>query len=179
MPNEIHTKGIPHAKLRPIIEAFKRKVSKNDVVKDMFKEHGLDLEEIHLIPMCFARIPVTARTDHGAIYLNIDLLKDGGNIQDKDDHFIVHEMTHYCQQTTGSKPTKGSTDDTYLDNPVEQESFRNQTKYMSETEGPEQAVEYVTDLLDHYEVPKKERKKRYDQLLDLAKDVGLDINRYG
>jgi hypothetical protein len=175
---EVHTKGIPHRKLRPIIQDFKDKIRNNDVVKDMFKEHGVSMDELDLVPMCFAHIPVTARTDHGVIYLNVDMLKDG-NIEDKDDHFIVHEMTHYLQQTNGTKPTPGSTDDTYLDNPAEQESFQNQTKYISETDGPEEAKEYVDDLLEHFEVPKKDRKKREKQLLDLARSVGVVMQRHG
>lgn len=168
--DEIDTKGIPHKKLAPVLQKLKERVFSNPIVKeDIFDKYGIGEEELYLMPMCFAKIPVSARTDHGIIYINIDLIKDGDIIED--DHYIVHEMTHYGQQTTGDKPTPGSSDANYLDNPVEQEGFRNQTKYISDTKGEEAAEDYIEQLLDHHMEPdeddSKKRKDRKDRLLCL------------
>lgn len=177
MPEEVITKGLPHKELAPILDKLKKRVFQNDVVKDIFDKYDIDDIEADLIPMCFAKIPVSARTDHGIIYINIDLAKDGG-IED-DDHYIAHEVTHFAQQTTGNKPTPGSTEDNYLDNPIEQEGFRNQTKYISDTKGEEEAEEYIEMLLDHHsnsDADDKKREARKDKLLAVAKYFGLDID---
>jgi hypothetical protein len=111
------------------------------------------------------------------IYINIELAKDG-NIKE-DDHYIVHEMTHYCQQTTGDSPTQSSDDGSYLDNPIEQEGFRNQTKYIADTKGKKEAEKYVEQVLDHHEnddQDKKKRKERKDCLLAIARDFGVNLD---
>jgi hypothetical protein len=177
MPEEIVTQGIPHEKLAPALDKIKKRVFTHSVVKDMLKKYDIDEDELDLVPMCFAEIPVSARTDHGVIYINIELAKDG-NIKE-DDHYIVHEMTHYCQQTTGDSPTQSSDDGSYLDNPIEQEGFRNQTKYIADTKGKKEAEKYVEQVLDHHEnddQDKKKRKERKDCLLAIARDFGVNLD---
>lgn len=180
-------KGIPHKKLYPIIEQLKKTVFTKDVAKDIFDEYEIPEEELYLIPVCFANLDVSARTDHGCIFINVNLLgddltKDIGHLTEKaleNAHYLAHEVTHYCQQTTGSKPTKGSTDDDYLDNPVEQEAFQNQSKYISETEGDEAAIDYIEKVIDHHkddEGPKK-KKDRMNDLLDLARSLNTDLSK--
>ena len=173
MPNEIITKGIPHKKLMPILDKIKNRVFNSEVIKDICKKYKIDKYELKLVPICFAKIPVSARTDHGIIYLNIELFIDeDGHFNDIDsnDHYLVHEFTHFGQQTTGSKPTPGSTEDNYLDNPIEQEGFQNQTKYIADTQGEDEAEEYVEQVLDHHtkdEDDEKKRDKREEKLLCL------------
>ena len=155
----------PHKQLE-IINRVKNRIKNHPVVIEMFKEYGVDPEEINLVPMCFADLPVSARTDHGIIYFNFKLLEDGF---EDDDHYIVHELTHYLQQTTGTRPTKGSDEDDYLDNKEEIEGFQNQTEYLADTRNEDAAEDYVDQVLDHHEVSdKKERDKRKKQLLQLA-----------
>lgn len=159
-------KQIPHSKLLKAIDRAKKRIKENKVVQDMFKEFEVDLDELDDVPIAFADLEVSARTEHGIIYLNYNLLADGDF--DKDDHYLVHELTHYLQQTTGSKPTKGSTDDDYLDNKFEQEGFQNQTEYLSDTRGDEVAEAYTDKVLDHHEVPEKDRAERKKELMHLA-----------
>lgn len=93
-------------------------------------------------------------------------------------HYVVHEVTHWFQQTTGNKPTPGSTSDSYLDNPVEQEGFRNQTKYIADTKGEEEAEKYIEKVLDHHSNDAKDKDKREDRkdkLLAIAREFGIDI----
>jgi hypothetical protein len=186
MPDEITTKGLPHKKLIPILDALKKRVFDSDVVKDMLDEYGIDRSEINLWPICVAKIPVSARTDHGVIYINVDLLIDeNGNVREdveKSDHYLPHEMTHTCQQTTGNKATPGSTEDNYLDAPTEQEGFRNQTKYISDTQGDEEAEDYVEQVLDHHtknNVDDKKRDGRRDKLLELASEFKINLSILG
>lgn len=147
-----------------LIDIVKQRVKKSDAVKKVFEKYKLDIDEIDLAPVCFADLDVSARTDHAIIYLNWQLLDgDPNNI----DHYLAHEFTHFCQQTTGNSPTKGSTDDTYLDNPAEQEGFSAQTEYLSETRDPEIAEEYIENVLDHHDIDGKERSEKRKKLLRL------------
>ncbi len=179
MPDEIITKGIPHKKLAPKLDKIKKKVFKHQVIRDMLDKYDIDEAELDFVPMCFAELPVSARTDHGVIYINVDMA-DSENLAD-DDHYIAHELTHYCQQTTGDKPTQGSTPDSYLDNPVEQEGFRNQTKYISDTKGEDEAEEYIDQVLDHHEHDENDARKREDRrdkLLAIAAEFGVDLGDF-
>ena len=166
MPEGIVTKGINHKKLRPLIERVRQRVKKHPTIKKMFEEHGISLDEIDLIPMCFAHIDVSARTDHGIIYFGMKLLDDGDF--DNDDHYLVHEITHFLQQTTGNKPTQGADDGEYLDNPAEMEGFQNQSEYISDTRSDEEADKYINRVLDHHDYNGKERKEKRKELLRQA-----------
>jgi hypothetical protein len=179
MPEDIITQGLPHKKLKPALDKIKGRVFKNKVVRDMLNKYDIDESELDLVPMCFAKLPVSARTDHGVIYINIDLAQDGNIVED--DHYIAHELTHYCQQTTGNKPTPTADPDKYLDSPVEQEGFRNQSRYIADTKGEEAAEDYIDDVLDYHEktkVDKKKRKDRKDCLLAVARDFDVDLSEF-
>lgn len=160
-----------HKELLGVINAVRERVKDSDVYKDMCKEHGVSIDYIDVVPMAFDDINVSARTNKGCIYFNYALLNDGDF--DKEDHYMIHEMVHHFQQCFGDGPTEGSTKDDYLDNEYEQEGFQAQTEYLSETRDDETAEEYVDKVLDHHEVPEKEREKRRNDLLNLASSLWL------
>jgi hypothetical protein len=170
MSDDIVLKGLPHKKLSKIVENLRKKVFKNEIVKDIFDKYDITPEELELIPICFAKIPVSARTDHGIIYLNIDLLEDD-DFYDHDDHYLAHEVTHFAQQTTGDKPTPSSDGDDYLDNPIEQESFQNQSKYISDTQGDDVAELYIEKVLDTHDSSENVREQRKEELFAKAIDL--------
>jgi len=154
-----------------ILDALEE-VSKSDTFKEVFKEYNLDEKELWLVPICFkSDLEVSARTEHGIIYLNERLCK----MPDKIPNYIIHELTHFCQQTTGDQPTQGSTDDSYLDNPYEIEGFNNQTKYIAETDGDEKAKQYIEKVLNHHQVPKEEKEEKRKELLSLNNDKQLSL----
>lgn len=155
-------KSIPRTKLLKLINALKTKIKKHKVIIDAFDKYKVDLDEMDDIPVCFSDIPVSARTDHGIIFLNYSLLEDGSIMND--DHYLVHEVIHYLQQCTGSKPTSSSDGEDYLDNKFEQEGFQNQIKYIEETRDKETANDYVNQVLDHHEIKGKEREEKKKEL---------------
>lgn len=161
-----------------LIDSIKSDLKKDPVVQKMFEEYKVDINEIDYIPICFAELDVSARTDHCIIYLNKDLLDEPKEIP----HYCTHEITHFLQQSTGDGPTKGSTDDTYLKNPAEIEGFQNQSEFISETEGDEEAERYISKVLDHHGEEGKEREKRKKELLQLNKKVQaakvIDFNKF-
>jgi len=150
--------------LLEMIENVRSRLKKSQVLKDMFEEYGVDLEEFDYIPMAFADLDVSARTDHGCIYFNYKLLEDGSF--ESDDHYVLHETNHFLQQCAKDKPTEGSNNDDYLDDPDEKEAFQNQTEYLEDTRGKETAENYVDQLLDHHDVDDNERDKRKNELLN-------------
>lgn len=148
-----------------IIDEAKEIIKSSDAIKEIFKKYQLDLNEIDYVPICFAELEVSARTEKGIIYLNDSFRKKRAEIP----NYLIHEMTHYAQQTTGDGPTQGSTDDTYLDNKYEQEGFQTQTKYLSETKGDGAAEQYLDKVLDYHDIKNmKERKNKFKKLLRLS-----------
>lgn len=160
-------KKIPPKILNRLIEQLRDKLRTDETVIRMFDEYGIDISEIDLIPMMFSDLDVSAKTDHGVIYYNFQLLADGDF--EKDFQYGVHEITHWLQQTAGDKPTQSADDGSYLDNPYEQEGFKNQLEYAAREFGEDEAEEYVDDLLDHHEIDdKKEKKEKKKELLSLV-----------
>lgn len=157
-------KKLPYKSLNRMIKKMREYLKQNEVVQAMFKEYDVDIEEIDYIPMMFGNLDVSAKTDHGVIIYNYKLLTDGDWF--KDFSYGVHEMTHWLQQTTGTKATKSSDDGSYLDNPYEQEGFQNQVQYIADQFGDAEAEQYVDDLLEHHEVEsKKEVKEKKETLM--------------
>jgi len=149
-----------------IIQRMKNQLKNHHVVKRMFQEWDADIELLDLMPMAFADLEVSARTDHGIIYFNSNLLKDGF---DNDDHYMVHELTHGLQQCFGDHPTTGGSDgDDYVSNKYEVEGFQNQTEYLSDEYNDTTAERYVERVLDHHKLHGTKRKHRKDVLLQLA-----------
>jgi len=163
-----------HKELLSTINSVKSRVKDSKVYTDLCKEYGVEPDYIYLIPMAFIDLEVSARTEKGCIYFNHTLLEEGGF--EKDDHYMMHEIVHHFQQCFGDGPTKGSTDDTYLDNEYEQEGFKAQTEYLSETRDDEAAKKYINKVLDHHEIPQKERTKRKKDLLNLAAIIASKTN---
>lgn len=165
MPENIKQNTFSTVEMRKIIDAAKVKIKNHPTTIEVFKEYGVDLDEIDLIPVTFKELEVSARSDHGIIYLNKNLLNDPEQI----DHYLEHEITHILQQTTGDKPTQGADDGNYLDNEYEIEGFQNQTEYIADTRGEEAAEAYINQVLDHHGIKDiQERKERMKELFEGA-----------
>ena len=154
-----------HSELSKLIDSIRKTLKKNDVVIKLFKKFKVSIDELDLIPIRFSELEVSARTEHAVISLNYELLKEIKRIPS----YIVHEITHWLQQTTGDQPTQGSDDQDYLDNVFEIEGFQNQTEFISDTEGDLKAKEYTKKVLDHHNTPKNEIKEKEKDLLRLAR----------
>jgi len=156
-------KTLPFKSLNRMINKMREYLKNDQVVKNMFDEYGVDIEEIDYIPMMFGDLDVSAKTDHGVIIYNFKLLTDGDFF--KDFSYGTHEITHWLQQTTGDKPTQSSDDGSYLDNPAEQEGFQNQINYIADHFGDDEADKYVDNLLEHHEIESKDEKEDKKEIL--------------
>lgn len=156
-------KKLPYKSLNRMIKKMREYLKKNEVVQAMFKEYGVEIEEIDYIPMMFGNLDVSAKTNHGIIIYNYRLLTDGDFF--KDFSYGVHECLHYLQQTTGNKATQSSDDGNYLDNKYEQEAFTKQVAYIADQFGEPEAEKYVDELLEHHEIDDKNDKDKLEAIL--------------
>jgi DNA topoisomerase-1 len=140
-------------------------MKKNPIVQRIFKKYDLPISRIDEIDIDFADMDVSAKTKNGKIFLNARFIEDDGDFDE--DHYLPHELTHYCQQVTDSLKEDEMKKD-YLDNRHEQEAFGNQVAYKADTEGKQEAERYVEQVLDHHSVKGKKRKKKRDELLSRA-----------
>lgn len=154
------------------IEKLRSDLKKDPITQELFDEYKISISELNHIPMFFADLPVSARTEHGIIYFNLELIEENGEPNEekwkKNYHYAHHELTHYLQQTTGTGPTQGSAEDSYLDNEYEQEGFQEQTKFITHHNGKEEAEEYIDQVLDHHNIDGTERKEKKEELLHFA-----------
>lgn len=155
---------LPYRTLNRLLKKMRDHLKKDEVVQKMFKEYDVDLEEIDYIPMKFGKLDVSAKTDHAIIIFSWKLLCDGDFL--KDYSYGVHEITHWLQQTTGTKPTQSADDGDYLHNRFEQEGFANQVEYIAKNEGESDAEEYVDELLEHHDKDGKEKDELKAVLLE-------------
>jgi hypothetical protein len=169
---------LPYRTLNRLLKKMRDHLKKDEVVQKMFKEFDVDIEEIDFIPMKFGKLDVSAKTDHGVLIFSWKLLCDGDFLEDYS--YGVHEITHWLQQTTGTKPTQSADDGDYLHNKYEVEGFQNQVEYIANRDGAEEAENYVEDLLEHHEKDGKEKKEIKDDLLANieAKSIDYFIKKY-
>jgi len=151
-----------------IIIRVKEKIKDHPVVKRMFRKYKVPDDELDYVPMAFKEgLDVSARTAHGCIFFNPDLKNAD---EEEQEHYMIHELLHYLDQSTGTEPTNGSEHGSYLDNPEEVEAFQNQIAYIHDSQSPRDAHEYVEKVVNHHDLKGKKRHKKKEQLLDKCDD---------
>lgn len=172
-------KNMKHNKeeLLKYINSLKEKIRGHEVLQRMCADWNAPEDVLDLVPIGFADLDVSARTDHGVIYLSYKVLENDTEPDIENDHYLIHEISHYLQQCYGDKPTKGSNEGDYLNNEFEQEGFQNQTEYISDEYSKEDAVKYINRVLDKHEVTDpEEREDKAEVLLNIAQLRARRIN---
>jgi predicted metal-dependent hydrolase len=121
-----------------------------------------DIDDVHVE---FCDLDVSAKTKDKKIYLNKSMLADDSPVKDPT-HYLVHELIHYLQQSTGKNMNKHRKDEEYLDKETEEEAFKAQVDFKKREESEEEAEEYVENLLDHHDMKGNDRKEKREELLD-------------
>jgi hypothetical protein len=156
-------KKMPYSALSRMINKAKRHIRDNEIWIRMCDEYDQDPDIIDLIPMMFGDLDVSAKTDHGIIILNYQLLCDGDFF--KDFSYLLHESRHFFDQCFGEKATKSSDDGDYLHNKYEQKAFTDQVEFIADQFGEPEAEKYVDELLEHHDKDGKEAEKLKDTLM--------------
>ena len=73
---------MPPQFLLRVINKAKKRLKTDPVMLALFKEYDADIEEIDYIPTYFKDLDVSAKTDHGVVWLNYTLLLDGFDLKD-------------------------------------------------------------------------------------------------
>jgi hypothetical protein len=157
-------KKIPPRSLLRLINLAKEELKEDETMQKVFDDFDLPIEWIDLAPVCFGDIDVSATTSHGIITLNFKLLEDGDAENIKP--YLLHELVHVNQQTTGTKPTKGANSGDYMKNPYEQEAFQHQIEFIAKNDGEKAARTYTDKLLDHHDKKGKEKEELEDVLME-------------
>lgn len=155
-------KSISPKVLLKLIQKAKNYLKRDPVMIRIFNQYDIDIAEMDMVPIAFADLDVSARTAHGIIFLNYKLLCDGDFF--KDYSYLIHETTHWAQQTSGDAATRGSTDGEYLENPVEIEGFQNQIEWIANELGEEEADEYADQVTEHHDLEGKEKRDKESEL---------------
>lgn len=157
-------KKLPSRSLLRLINKAKEQLKYDETMQKVFDDFDLPIEWIDLAPVKFGDIDVSATTSHGIITLNFKLLENGDAENIKP--YLLHELVHVNQQTTGTKPTKGANSGDYMKNPYEQEAFQHQIEFIAKNDGEDEAEEYVEKLLNHHDKKGKEKEKLEDVLME-------------
>lgn len=155
-------KKLPYTTLMRMINKARDFLKEDGIMQETFKEYEVDIEELDYVPIYFKDLDVSAKTEKGIIYLNYTLLTDGDFFEDYS--YLIHEVTHYLQQTASKKPTTSSDDEHYLDNKFEQEAFKKQVEYISEQFSKTKAEDYVEDLLEFHDIDDDKKKDELETL---------------
>jgi hypothetical protein len=153
------------ASIERYIHDMKDFVQHDPEVIAKFKEYDVPLKEIWDVRVSFCKLDVSAKTKNMKIYLNEEMLSENSKVKDPT-HYLVHELVHYLQQKTGKNLSKLKADDDYLDKPTEEEAFKTQIDFKKRVESPQEAENYVNNLLDHHDLHGKKREEKKEDLLE-------------
>lgn len=149
-----------------LLQKIKDQLKSDDTIQEICKKYNLTSDILDIVPIKFGDIGVSARTDHGIITLNWNLLKQENRSQIPS--YICHEFNHFARQL--HQPTQSADDGDYLSNKDEQEAFQYQLKFIDDHFGEDKAEEYVDQVLDHHDETGTERKEKKDILMEKVED---------
>lgn len=145
-----------------LLAEIKRTMRNDDVVKEICKEHGFDIDILDGIPIEFIEdLEASAKTTNSCIKLNSNLLDEEFEVIMR---YAVHELVHALQHML---PDNYNCDDEeYLERPDELSAFQYQIKYEDKERGKDKAEEYVDDLIEYHEIPPEKQENKKEELLE-------------
>lgn len=146
-----------------VVKKLKQEVKQDKTLRDKFEEYNVPIDEVDGVAVVFEKLPVSAKTKDMKIYLNEDMLDPNSEIDPTE--YLIHELVHYLQQRCGETEGHNATDD-YLEKPTEEEAFKAQIDYKEESNGEEDAEEYVDGLLDYHDYKGKKRERKKKELME-------------
>lgn len=147
-----------------LISELKSKLKEDQIALEICNEHGFDIDIIDGVTIEFSdELDVSARTKDSRIELNSDLMNGNFDIIMR---YAIHELVHALQHMERHQKGDPYEDEEYLDRPDELEAFQYQIKFEDDARGPEQAEEYVDNLIEYHEIDDEEKDSKREELLD-------------
>lgn len=155
-----------------MVSDIKASLKDNEIVKEICKEHGFDLDIIDGIAIEFGdpeEVDASAKTVNARIFLN-EMLLDGP--YEEIMRYAIHELVHALQhmEREENEPADPYESMEYLDRPDELEAFQYQIKFEEEARGKEKAEEYVNELIEYHEIPHHHRENKKEELMEKAEE---------
>lgn len=147
-----------------LLSEVKDELKSNDIVKEVCKKYGFDIDIIDGIPIEFVDdLDASAKTINSKILLSDELIDAPF---EKVMRYAIHELVHALQhmERHGTEDPYDKHD--YLDRPDELEAFQHQIEYESDVSGKNEAEKYVDELLDYHEIPEHDKEEKKDELMD-------------
>lgn len=138
----------------------------DQIAKIICEDMGFEHKILTGIPIRFEDLDVSAKTVNSNISLNPKLMNKSFDIVMR---YVIHELVHCFQHVKNfnkKKDNNSKDDEDYLDDKNEIEAFQWQIKYDEESRGEDEAEEYVDELLEYHDVPKKERDDKKELFLE-------------
>ena len=146
------------------INKIKEFLKKETSYIDMCKEYNKDVDFVDNVNISYDDdLDVSAKTVNGDIFLNGKLFNNGDFNENA--RYFSHELSHVLQQKSNMVKETPS-EDSYLDDPNEQEAFQYQVQYMNDHVPQEEIQEYLEHLLDHHDIKGKERSEKIKKLTE-------------
>lgn len=138
----------------------------DQIAKIICDDMGFEHKILAGVPIRFEELDVSAKTVNSNISLNPKLMSKSFDIVMR---YVIHELVHCFQHVKKYNKNKNNSirdNEDYLDNDDEIEAFQWQIKYDEESRGEEEAEEYVDNLLEYHNVPKKDRDDKKELFLE-------------
>lgn len=150
--------------IEKLIIEMKEQAKQDPAIIRKFKEYNVPIDNIDDISVQFCDLDVSAKTKNREIFLNEKMLDNDSDVKDPT-HYLIHELVHYLQQSTGQNCNHNKNED-YLDLDTEEEAFKTQINFKKREESEEEADDYVEKLLDHHDLTGAERNKKKKELME-------------
>jgi hypothetical protein len=147
-----------------LLSKIRRLLKKDDICLQICSEFGHEPDILDGIPIEFdSKLDVSAKTINAKIYLNDSLLDEAFKVIMR---YVVHELVHAFQHMNKISMKDEHKEKDYLDRPDELEAFQVQIKYDAKHRGKDKAEEYVDDLIEYHEIPKKQKEEKKEELME-------------
>ena len=149
-----------------ILSKIRSALMNDSVAKDLCEENDIGDWFLKSVPIKFDKLDVSARTVDGCITISKELNSRPFNIIMR---YVIHELVHAIQHALGTGKGASGKSKNYLNNKDEIEAFQYQIVYDEKERGLDDVEEYVDELLDYHDYPKKKRKDKKEKLLEKIK----------
>ena len=138
---------------------------KNPIAKEICSDNSIGDWFLEAVPIMYSELDVSAKTEDGNIMLNEDLKNHPHSTRMR---YVLHELVHAIQHSLDKNKDIDKTRE-YLERDDEQEAFKYQLKYDEKKSSKKDLKDYIENLLEHHDVPKKDKKQLVRELTSKMK----------